>query len=206
MHIPHARRWALLLATISLSATAVPVTYNVNFQAANFPVSTESLIGTITTDGTFGRLTQSNIVHWDLSFTGFGQVFRFSDTLPNQGVHCGNYVSDFFPFGYSLDCGVTAFGSMIYDTTTVPEQEMFFYFSPFSSNLWGVRFNRTEGAHIQFFSGAPVDGYTFFRGTPYTIGEIRRIAEPSTLALIGLALAGLSLGHKQRRSGWASLS
>ena len=67
-----------LVAALSLgAASAMADTYSIN----RTPGAVGSVVGSITTDGTYGTLSNSNISDWDLVFTDAGGSFHLFGPL-----------------------------------------------------------------------------------------------------------------------------
>jgi PEP-CTERM motif len=172
---------AVALIWVCGVAAATPIVYNVNITDG-----TETVSGTITTDGMIGTLVAGDVTNWALSATG-PVALSINSTLPGAIVDCDSMPS----------CGLvaTADGGLEYDFSN-PTALIEFFIIPGPPGV--VIHAGGVTIYLLAIPGNP---------PPYDIsipGGLRQIgtasvAEPGTLTLLGLALAGLGFARKRFR-------
>jgi hypothetical protein len=125
-----------LIASIflTLSANAASISYGVNIQETGF-----SIVGTITTDGTLGALTNFNIIAYNLAVTGTTDVVCLSACTvnldgtvippPNIGGGLFNTGPDLFatPQSLSFNFGATNSNFIVLGADTYPNYFVEFF-------------------------------------------------------------------------------
>ena len=103
---------AASLALAASAATAAPVTYNVNRT-----IGAGSLVGTITTDGTFGQLSTADFTGWNLNLSDGTNTFSLVSGSSAVFVLGADVTADvnhiYFNFSGS-DLGVFAFQQTLF--------------------------------------------------------------------------------------------
>jgi hypothetical protein len=176
---------AVALMCVCGVAAATPIVYNVYISDG-----TETVSGTITTDGTIGVLAAGDITAWHLAAVG-PQTFG---PATGAGVEC---LPDFLG-----GCGLGATSSTLFSIG-----DPFCTFPP-CLPLGQVSFLGPGGTSIGF-SVLGIDVVGIEAGTcgpgcnggyPLQgLGPIGATPEPGTFSLLGLALAGLGFARKRSR-------
>ncbi len=150
---------------------------------------TETVSGTITTDGVIGALDLSDVIAWDL-IAGGPVSFHTESSDPTQ--------DSFANCGATSVCGITATSDALVHT---------------SLGRLGLGYNITPGTTADGLNtiifqgnGVLVSEFRFTPGevdyfiplpVPYLIGKV---PEPGTVTLLGLALAGLGFARRRKRT------
>ena len=177
----------LALALICVCGVAKSsIVYNVDVTDGS-----ETVFGTITTDGVIGTLVGSDITAWDLTATG-PVLYGPHTSSTGVGVMC---------FSGMLQCGVTASLSELNFTDLSGTAALSFDY-----------FDSLGGYYLTFFAPNPfivindyfVDGRfneALVNSRTGLIGTA--VPEPGTFTLLGLAFAGLGFARKRSRQSTA---
>jgi len=190
--------WTFFLAAFVAAMTshaAASTIYSVNLVATSTAgAGTETFTGTITTDGTLGALSASNFVDWAIG--GSGPVSIGVSQAAGGSISCG-------PSG----CGVAATSTEL-DLTgsggfTFENMSGLINITTLQLGFGGAGFGYSYliTAFIVPSFGAPSGGFFgYSTETIATVSSTSTVAEPSTMALIAVALTMLALGHAAMRS------
>lgn len=208
------KRWALaalILGTLGATAAEANIIYTVNETitgplngVAGNPSQTDSVVGTITTDGTIGVLHTGDLVGWDLHLNDLtNPVYSYELTTANSliSVDTGSVLLA-NATGLSFDFTSTgAFGFQ----ADIPGQYSGYHYWCLSENWYGC-LNGNSIAPDHVYAGLQGDDLvvaaTGTQGqvgnSPLNQGGSSSIPEPSTIWLLGLGLF-VGAGYLRRR-------
>jgi len=181
--------WALILAL------AVPTAYANIIYSVNRVIGTGSVTGTIVTDGATGTLAQADILDWNLLLNDGSGTFTLLGPLSGSNSAV-----------LLLGTDVTATLSALLFNFSGPPGALLIQYPGIGS---GMDFWCLESANINCTGagvGETVDVNSPFPGQHVALqGNLvfattgNGVPEPGTLALLGVALAGLGFARKRSR-------
>ncbi len=194
---PRSRAAVAAAAWIALTlgsgvASAAPITYNfdttiVSANPTGNPAQSNSILGTITTDGTLGVLAESNIVSWHLQLIDnldSGNNYTLTTANSTVVVFLGDALSAtatglFFDFDGEGEVGIQA---------NDPGPFSGWRYFCFSTGVFGCLAGETISPGYIFDSGTVLTGDDAPVGVVPLGPPNNSVPEPATLALAGLAI------------------
>jgi len=204
----------VVLATVS-NAKAGDITYNiVDYPADEVdwsnPSFTDSVSGTITTDGNFGPLTSSDFLGSNLSLSTPDGIFTGELTAYPGAIIGGNtIVATSSQLLLSFESSLLLAGVV---TSPVDDSQDSFNLKYYrgdegSSYSASINYPPSNGVAMPFvgFYVNPPTGVTGSIGQydPWVIATASAVPEPATLTLLGSALLGLGMIYLRRRGAKA---
>lgn len=172
-------RSAIALA-LSLLSVAGACRANVVYTLVPELVGSVAVTGHITTNGTFGILSASDILSYSISMNQPGNPFQPTETLvnPTGGLYIlGNYLTaTASALSWNFAQGVGAEASL-YGSNTITQWHLY-------TNRIDVDFNGIE--------------YAAYRNGVQTVALANNVPEPGSLALLAAAIGGLAWQRKRR--------
>jgi hypothetical protein len=189
-----ARRFALAVACLVFPAGVLATVPNagaqdITYNLVNYPTEQNgySLSGQITTDGTIGPLAGSNVVSWAVEVNG---TSSFHDGI----TEVDGYPLDATPTELRLLGGQTAGDELVLSSQN--EMDMLVYTIDYqwaSGDCFGSEWCDLNGKTMW-------DDPLYSEPLPWVIAQTATVPEPSAFALLGTALAALSVVCLRRRA------
>ena len=209
----HAAVSALLIGTvIGAAAQAAPITYNVNISitgpinnVAGNPINTDSVVGTITTDGTIGVLHTANVTSWDLHLNDVtNPQFSYELTNANSGIPV-DYGSVLSANATGLSFNFSGSGAFGFQANSPGFFSGYHYFC-LNADYFGCYIGMSI-APDHVYAGQVGDDVVVATGANAPIGNQPldqpgtpppSVPEPATLFLLGLGLLAAGMARARR--------
>jgi hypothetical protein len=200
-------------ALVGMQAQAADIVYSINQtitgplnSVADNPTQTDSVVGTLTTNGTIGSLSQNNIVSWNLQLNDLTNPANSMDlTTANSliSVDIGNVLS---ATATNLYFNFSGTGILAFQADNPGAYSGYHYWC-LSNDETYYCYNGESIAPGNVYAGAPGDDLVVATGSTEPVGmqplngvpPPRGAPEPATLSLLGFGLA--AAGFMRRRKG-----
>jgi hypothetical protein len=200
---------AACCALLGVGAAQADIVYAFNTTATNGeltgnPLQTDTILGTITTDGTLGVLSAGNILAWDLELIDRLDASKNFRLVPSNSevVHVFGNALSATATGLSFDFGQTGAEFLIQGdlrgNSLHPISSGYNYFCFSASGGWCLE-GETIVPDVYNGDGVRVRGDSQTVGTQPLDHGSGSVPEPTTLGLVSIALLGL--GRYTRRRG-----
>ena len=177
------------IGAMSPVAQAIPITYDLNFTNG-----TDTLTGSITTDGTIGGIFEANIVAW--SFTDTGPAAFDMSSAGTNFIQCQG----------AGGCFTASPSTLTFDFLSTTPLDPHALFLATSTPLQGVVnfFNAGDcppvGCVTVLSFTTSLQDFWFVDGPPNgVVGVVTTtVPEPGTLALLAIGLGGLGFSRRKQ--------
>jgi hypothetical protein len=187
----------------SVYAVNETITSPVNGTPGN-PTQTDSVVGTITTDGTIGVLQTTNIISWNLDLIDdTNPLYSYDLTTSNSFVDEYDYGGELSASATGLFFNFSGSGAIFFQADS-PGYASGYHYWCLTASFYGCLAGNSI-APDNVYTGNPGDDLVVASGTECQVGNSPlnqggEVPEPSSLWLLGSGLAGLA-GIVRRKIG-----
>ncbi|MES2106325.1 MAG: PEP-CTERM sorting domain-containing protein [Pseudomonadota bacterium] len=163
--------------------------------SVNQIVGSGSVVGTIQTDGTIGKLGQGNVTGWNLNITDGASTFDLiggtnSHLLINGSLFSATATGLYFDFSGSN-------GLVLFQSPNIGSSQDWWCIEGVNSSCAGTG-NSTASIKMSFQSTTQVQ---HFNGLVQVASlETQSVPEPLTLSLFGIGLLGLGIARRNKHN------